>query len=154
MMTVVINNSLAWIPGHILVCWTWSRSYRGLQHFGISNAIPNWTGKQLQEIPISLRHSGNFNLYLPMMSVVVGGGRIFFYYFFISKHSSSSNLQSINVSMESLTANETESLFPFIIKLYDLVAKGTCFGVNSIWVWFVANYINSLRVHFLILTMG
>lgn len=44
--------------------------------------------------------------------------------------------------------------FPFIIKLYGLVAKTTCFGVNGIWVWFETNYLNSLRIHFLIFKMG
>ena len=44
--------------------------------------------------------------------------------------------------------------FPFIIKLYGLVAKTTCFGVNGIWVWFETNYLNSLRVHFLLFKMG
>lgn len=30
--------------------------------------------------------------------------------------------------------------FPFIIKLYGLAVKTTCFGVNCIWVWFETNW--------------
>lgn len=80
--------------------------------------------------------------------------KMFFYYFFLP---SGLHLHTHNQSTHQswiLPPMKWRTYFPFIIKLYGLVVKMTWFGVNCIWVWFEANYLNSLRVHFLIFQMG
>lgn len=76
-----------------------------------SNAQTKVNRKKLQQILVSLWHSGSISLYSPMPSV--GKKQRVFYYFFPSNQSSSPNSQSINTSIMNLTANEMKNIFSF-----------------------------------------
>lgn len=101
---------------------------------------PKWIGKKI------------IKKYQFIFSCVLSGERktFYFYYFLLSNQSSSQSTYQSWI----LLPMKWRTYFPFIVKLYGLVAKTACFRVNSIWVWFEANYLNSLRVHFLIFKMG
>ena len=134
--------------------WTWEDRIVGSgSHFGVMNPTvlePKYSVIQAKSLDPSEQEKV-IKEYQFIFSCVLSGERgTFFFLFLLSNQTSSQSTYQSWI----LLPMKWRTYFPFIVKLYGLVAKTACFRVNSIWVWFEANYLNSLRVHFLIFKMG